>query len=583
MIKDKLNALISPMGIFFIYIFFAGLAVMGFRFIIPGESIILGCFSVSWRLIRGLLDFLDLFPALVLSSLIIPFGFIIQTHDRTTPFSPEFLQSQRKSIVTAIVASAIYGLLFSLVLPLAQNYERNLISQSRLYLLALERANANATEEDWDEVAQLVGICERIWPGGPDHARLKLEAEIQTEVDAMTPNYLPDILAPSQVGFQGNVPVNATEALAMAETALTEGRFFDAHWLATLGGRLAARGSVETDTAARIAGMAWSGVNSMAPNARETQNFTVYRLKREGYEALVGEEWIRSYYIFLELLTLSPDDPDVVRYFKISEEGVKTAAFFIDEIELTLGRILTGTVFSFPLGSGRLAMRISSLSTSTDTAYGIGTEIMAFDIEGRPLWSMEAPYVKITPFTRDSGPSIAILLRALDRMDKTTRWEPEIKGLGQSAPAGPELVLPVSWDNFLLLSSLRAGSSGLSSVNLQRAAHNLGTYGYLPQVFEAELLQRFARPLFLLPLSILAISIGWQFRALKRPRYMAVPMLVILPLVLYGAVHFIRSWITDLGIWAVTSLGFTTAAIFLGAGIVALLVISLIILAAKHG
>jgi hypothetical protein len=57
-------------------------------------------------------------------------------------------------------------------------------------------------------------------------------------------------------------------------------------------------------------------------------------------------------------------------------------------VELTLGRILTGAVLSLPMGQGRLVMRISSLSTSTDSAYGIGIEIMAFDRDGLLLWSM---------------------------------------------------------------------------------------------------------------------------------------------------------------------------------------------------
>jgi hypothetical protein len=120
-------------------------------------------------------------------------------------------------------------------------------------------------------------------------------------------------------------------------------------------------------------------------------------------------------------------------------------------------------------------------------------------------------------------------------------------------------------------------------MDLRQAAANLGNCGYVPQVFEAELLERFVRPLFLLPLGIFTVAMGWQYRAKKRPRYMAVPMLAILPLVFNGAVYFSRSWLNNLGIWAVSYLGFTTAAIFFGAGIVIMLVSALILLASKHG
>jgi len=579
--KPDFSVLISPPGIFFIYILLSGLAIMAFRFFFPVEAVPLACFSVSWRLTVGLLEYFSLFPALTLSALVIPFGFIIRPNDRSSPFSPKFLQSLNSSIFTAITASAIYGLLFFLVIPLVQNYRTNLLSEGRLYALAKERAQESAVKGDWDDTVQFMAICERIWPNGPEHSHLKIEAEIRTEGERLASLDYPDTLSVAQ-STQGSTPLDATEAISLAETALAEERYYDAHWLATLADRLAKPGSVEVTTAARIAGRAWSGVNSMSPTAKETQAYDNYRLKRDGYEALVTGEWIRSYYIFLELMNLTPADPDVQKYFALSEEGVKQAAFFVDEIEMTLGRILSGAVYSLPLGTGRLVMRISSLSASSDTAYGVGIEIMAFDADGLSLWSMEAPYAKIVPATIDSVPSTVIMLRALDRTDKNKRWEPEVKGSGRNAPSGSaEVVLPVSWDNFNLISNVRRGLAALSSSDLKRAADNLGLDGYLPQVFEAELLERFIRPLFLLPLGIFTIAIGWRLRALKRPRYMAIPMLGILPVVFNGSVHFSRSFLNHLGIWAVTSLGFTSAAIFFGVGILVLLILSLIVLAAK--
>jgi hypothetical protein len=59
-------------------------------------------------------------------------------------------------------------------------------------------------------------------------------------------------------------------------------------------------------------------------------------------------------------------------------------------------------------------------------------------------------------------------------------------------------------------------------------------------------------------------------------------MLGILPLVFNGVIHICRGWVNNLGIWAVVSAGFTTAAVFFAAGILVLLVLSLIALAAQH-
>ena len=579
MSKIKKPSISSPHAIFFLYILASGIVIMAFRMIFPGESAPLKHFAIQWGLVKGFIEFLNLFPALVLSSLVIPFSLKIQAREKHNPFSSHIFESFKMHIVTAIIASALYALLFSLALPLARTHETNLSSRGLLYTLAKERAHESASSGEWAEVSQLVAICERIWPKSPEVSNLKTEAEIRTNEGRLASSYYPE---KTEDSFRSN-PVSASDAIAKAESALNEERFFDAHWLASLAGQIAKPDSPELTTANRLAGRAWSGINSLAPNARETRAFQIYRLKRDGYEALIGQEWIKAYYIFLELLTLSPEDPDVPKYFAHSEDGVKRSAFFMDEIELALGKILSGAVFSFPLEDGRMVMRVSSLLTSPDYAYGIETEIMAFDMEGRAAWSMTVPYIKFLPITLNSGSSLTILLRALDREDKTKRWEPSARNLRQRAPNTAQITLPVSWNTFLLLSEVRRGLSGLSIADLRRAAKDLEDCGYLPQVFEAETLERFAQPLLLLPLGIFTIAIGWQYRALKRPRYMGIPMLGILPVVFNGIFYLCRVSLKNLEILSVVSLGFTIAALFFAIGLTVLLVLSLIALASRHG
>ena len=574
------KSLFSPLGIFLIYILAGALAIMGFRFIFPGEAAPLSYFSFSWRLIRGLLDFLNLFPALALSALVIPFGFKIRPRETINPFSPHFLQSLKMSIVTAIVAAALYGLLFSLALPLARDYEANLRFQGQLYRLAREQAQEHAARGEWAQAAQFLAVCERIWPGGYQVAGLAAETQARLEEMRRAPVPLFDPLA--YPGLPGQRPLNVTEALLLAEAALAEERFFDAHWLATMGDRLATPNSPEVAAARRLASIAWDGVNSLAPSMQETHAFNTFRLKREGFEALNSEEWVRAYYIFLELLSISPQDPDVHRFFAMSKEGLRHVAFFIDEMDMAMGTILTGAVFSLPFESGRVVMRFSSISMFPDAAYCMGAEILAFDRDGRPLWGMEAPYAKIVPLVLNTGPSLAVLLRSLDRMDENRRWEPVVQDFGQTAPGTAQIAIPVSWSDFLLISNVRRGLSALSMADLRRAADNLGSYGYKPEVFQVELLRRFAEPSLLLLLGILAIALGWRYRALKHPRFVGVLMLGIMPIVFHGAVNLCRGWINSLGIWAVVSLGFTTAAFLFGAAILLLFVFFLIMLASQH-
>jgi hypothetical protein len=609
MIKIKKELFLSSLGIFIIYILVSCLLIFAFRFIFPKEIAPIQCFSVSWRLNQGFLEFLNLFPALAMAALVIPFGLKNNAGEGLVSFSPQFMAIIKGPIITAITAAALYGLLFFLALPLTRDSEANMRYQGRLFRLSKERAIQYAEAEEWTEALRFVALCEQIWPDSPEISKLKVEVSIETEKIRFTPNETEEERDPEEepsAAYSGLIgqgtPVSATEALAMAQTAMKEERYYDAHWLATLAGRLARPDSAETTVAARLASLAWEQVASMEPNSREQQSYALYRLKREGYEAMmsallplsaqekqVSEDWIRAYYIFKELSTLTPMDPDTAKFLALSEKGATETTFFVDEIELDIGNGLTGAIFSLPargpdgLPGGRIVLRFSSLSTFADYSYGIGVELMAFDREGRLGYRLESNYAKIVPMILNNKSQAVLLLRALDRTDKNKRWEPVKTGPVQSAADDAQTALDCTYENFLLLSKVRRSLDNLSIADVAGAEKRLGLYGYSSKVFQAEIMYRFSEPAIFLPMTILALIIAWRYRTEKRPRYMGIPMLGILPVVFNGIVHFYRGVLNDLGIWAVVSLGFSTTVFVFIIGLLILFIFSLIMLAAQHG
>ena len=587
---NKKGLLSSPLGIFFIYTLSCFAAIMIFRFIFPAEAPPLSYFSFRWRIISGLVEFLELFPALALSSLLIPFGFKVRPLETLNPFSSKFFQSLKASIAVAIIAAAIYGSLFFLALPLARDYQADLRFQGQLYHLAREQAQEHAIRGEWTQAAQFLAISERIWPGGYQVAILREEA--QRRIQQMHEDALFDIAPPPYQITVGPQPLNATEALALAQAALSEERFFDAHWLATIGERLAGQGSPEMAAARLLASIAWDSVNSLAPTAAQTEAFAAFRMKRDGYLALSAEDWIRAYYIFLELLERSPTDPDVHRFFAMSVEGLSQVAFFIDEMDMAMGTIQTGALFSLPLESGRAVMRFASISMLADLAYGMGAEILAFDQNGQLRWSMHAPYAKVMPISgpAHSQPRLVVLLRALDRLDANQRWEPTLEiaghtfgpGFGLDVPGNALISFAVSWDDFALLSNMRRGLPAFPIADILRAAENLGAFGYQSELFQVELIRRFAEPALLLLLGILAITFGWRYRSIRHPAFMGILMLGAMPVVFYTVLNLCRSLINNLAIWAVFSVGFMTALLLFAALLTALLILFLVILASQH-
>jgi hypothetical protein len=592
----------SPLGILIWYGFLSFMVITGMCVILPPAPVPLEIFSIPWHFIQGALRFIRLFPALCLSALVIPWGLKDNPDEPFTRFSPAFLEKLKGPVITAVIAAALYGLLFFLVFPLVKNRENSFISQGRLFKEAEKKAQNFAAAGKWAEAERFILLCDRIWPDNPQGESLKKEVSIalhKSRFDEAEGRQA----APPRPGerYWGGspdrrVPVNAQEALEFGEQAFREERYYDAHWLAMLALRLAREGSVEkTRNAPELAGRAWAAVASLEPNAQESQQYRLYQLKNTGYEAMLSGDWIRGYYIFQALYQETPQDPDVVNFLGACTQQVEAIAFFADEWDLSLGAVYAGALFSLPLASpsggpgGRLVLRLDSLEAGEDASYGRNAQALAFGEDGALQSRMETPYVKILPQNLGDRPRVAFLLQSLDRQDSGRRWEPrwaiEPDGLGGRSTAGgdTQIIIDISYDDFLLMAQTRRGLDVFLIQDLFRAERILESFGYIPQVFQAELISRIAEPLLLLPGMILVIVAGWRFRAKRRSRFLIYPMFIILPAVFAGLLQLYRAGLTLLGIWMAATLSGILSLALLIAGVLVCFILSLLILAAQKG
>ena len=585
-IREKIS---SPWFIFIVYVAAASLIVISLRMVFPGEPSPLPVFSRDWRLNRGLLELIALFPALAFSALVIPFGQVSEIS--YTRFSSELFKRLVASIVTVICAAAIYTLLFFICLPMAKNAEGNMRFRGELYNLAKERLNAHVEAEEWLEASQFIGICDSAWENSPDLETVRAEVEIrlneQYSLEAAAKARRPAAGSSADVStLPGQrVPVDATDAIAMGQTAFLEGKYYDAHWLATLGGRIAMQGSLEETAAKRLASLAWNQIEAQRPGGREEEAFSTYRIKMDGYEAMISGDWIRAYYIFNDLNEKIPHDPDTENFLKISERGTKEIAFFMDEMKVPLIDTLTGTIFSLPneQDGTRSVLRIAGFSSTPDYAYGIDIEYMAFDPQAGLLLSLQAPYAKFLPITLDKEHRVLVMMRTLDRNDPSQIREPawEAKNDTVYHPDQAQVTLNVSYETFLVLSQLRQGPSGMQLRELFTTSRMVKDSGYISQVFEAEILNRFGS-CFFLPIAVFAIVLGLRFHAKSRPRYFFVIMLPVLPVVFNVVAHLYRTLLNIAGISLILAFGFPTALIFFIVIMVSFFVFSLLLLAAHH-
>jgi len=578
----------SPLWVFAVYMLASCALIMIFRFAFPGSPVPVLIFSRNWRLLHGVLEVCNLFPALVFSALVLPFG-IVSFEEDYPSFSQMFFKRLISSVLIAIFSAVLYGAIFFFAYPMLKNYEGNLRYKGDMYHLAKESARDKCRTGEWVEASQFIAVCDKVWENSPELAEVRTEIEMH-----LFQVYLDDLegkekaranLAREWRGAEvnalpgGKQPLDAVSALAMCNTAFAERRYFDAHWLAVLAGRLALDGSPEQSTAARLATAAWNQIESQAPSEREDRMHSLYQLKLSGYQAMNNSDWIAAYYIFMELLESTPDDPDAKKFLAACENGLKDYTFFIDEMHVTIGEILTGALFSMPTQYGRAVMRFSNLSTSADFAYGMGLEYMEFDAFARPFISIKAPYAKLLPVTVSGKDKIMVITYAMDRFNKDIKWESEWL-LGNKNK--PVTILDITFEEFLLLSTVRRGLSTLQVDELFTASKKLGSLGYVSQIFEAEILNRISSTVFFLPMAIFVIVIGWRYRTKKRPRYFFFLLLPVLPVVFSGVVFFYRNLLNTVGIWLVISLGFAAALTIIIVSLAVVLFISLITLAAQH-
>jgi tetratricopeptide (TPR) repeat protein len=582
---DKMR---TPQFIFFIYSLAAILVVMIYKFIFPGSEAPLVIYSRNWRMIQGIAEVFNLFPAIAFSGLVIPFG-IALIEENYKSFSDIFFKRFFVSIVTVIFAAVVYGVIFFLAYPMVVSYKENLRYSGDIYRLAKKNAQECKEAEEWFEASQFLNICDHVWYKSPELNELRDEIAINLQEDISIKSEersrARSALTADRRGLdiiplsEDQKPVDATQAITMSREAFNDKRYYDSHWLANLGTRLAEKGSVEAANAVRLASEAWNMIASLAPNAKEMRLYELFNLKVSGYQSMEMGDWIRAFYIFQELLTYTPDDPDTKNFLAVSEKNAKEAAFFIDEMELSLGNILSGALFSLPSGDGRAVLRFNNLTTLEDAAYGIGFEYMEFNVNMTPKTTVTSRYAKLTPFTLNGKPQVLVLTHALDRFDENNDFKGEWI-LGGSETGG--IFLDASFEDLILISDVRRGLTNLRINELFAASKKLENQGYISQIFQAEILNRLGSVMYFLPMAIFVIVIAWRYRAKEKPRYLFILLLPVLPVVFHGFVFLYRSVINTLGIWLVLSLGFTAALIVFIAAVAVTLFISLVSLSAQH-
>jgi len=594
-----------------IYSFISLIVIIVYRFINPDFPIsrdILKIFLFRAKFFRGLLNYIDLFPAIVMSGLALHFAVRPRPAEGGRRFSPKFFDSMKVPLITCIAAAVFYTFCFLFIKPMIFEKAVKFQNESLIYREAFGKLKKYYNSGDWILAGYFGNVCNMIWSDDPEsltankgdrlkdllpvinaealssrlRERSKSPAGIVSPGEGRT-SYQSSAQSPVRHSSRFQEPLNAAEAVKFAGEALEQKKYYDAAWLGNLASRLAPPESVENMDGTRIAGLAREEISKSAPSPREEASYSIYRRKREGYEAILNENWIRAYYIFKDLIPDAPSDNDIKNFFFLSEKNLKTMSFFLDEMNLMFSAAQQDALFSLPdTESGRLVIKTAALTEFAGFSLGRDIEVLSFDSGKKPVFRMQAPFMKVIPVEINGKWQSVILLRAIDRDRQDIGEGPVWTSFDGKERRDTALLLPVSYEQFVLAGNAKNSIGDFFINELFLAAETLSGAGFIPQVFYVEIIRQLYLPLLSLALFVFALITGWRFRATSKAGLSIPLMLVVLPVIFSVFVSLVRLVFDFITIWSVLSYGFTAGCVTAVGFSVILFILSLFLLAAQR-
>jgi tetratricopeptide (TPR) repeat protein len=485
------------------------------------------------------------------------------------------------TVVLIIVLTSMYTFLYTASLPLIQRRIQELEYLSRSARAFLAEAMKAEEQKELDQAYFFYNLYLSIDPD--DREVLKQRAEIVEEratgerqamsTDKPAEQPVPEVARGS----------TTDELLSKAGAYMNIEDYFSAHYYASLVLAL----DPANREAENIRIKAWEQLTGYLPSRSDTEATKLFDAKLKGLAALEEGRPIEAYYLFKGLSETHRRDADVIEFLEESKKRMSKISFFEDEVRSTpaLPGILGITFINRGTGSGQTQMRtqLIHLGRTVNTPTGLyfhGIEILDFSRDGRLLLHLRAPYGKLIE-ERINRQSF-INMQCLHRSDQNKTYLPDYE-VGGPGEKGHVVVLNQQVQHLPYYDPDRKSIYRMGISELWNIRESYGRAGYDRREIEMEFLMRILNPFLYLILSLLAVSMGWAYRAryLGRPPVLTYLFIPVVPFLVSQVVElFVHAHRILLGFVFVT-LSFTIALALLIALQAAFLAISLLVLAGQ--
>lgn len=516
-------------------------------------------FITPYRIKSSILLFIQYFPSLQVSGILVGYALAFSKVSdlKVERWSEGLFSCLKDAFALSLFLLCIYVILAEGLAPSLRTRNETAITRTTDYREYVSVARSLMVKDDHGRADGYLVAAEGIWKDSEEIADLREScrlriAEKQGE-GLSRQSRLPDPLIIADA-----TGLTVLGALDISAQAREREDFFTAHYYATVAERLARPDDPNKETAKRAAAEAWNQILQGFAELQSRGDKDLYSMKRQGYEAIQGGDYLRAYYIFIDLKNKDiarqdgKHDPDIERFLELSQSGVLESFFFFDETS-DLGRFEASRDIFFTLSrsGGTDVIYIKGVTYSRqsgrDVAYLRDVSFARFDSFNKLQYKMYVPQAKMFAFADDGkNPRPQILLRSVGRESDGVVTRPVV--LEGSAPAQDQavLLLDMPLRDFSLIVSANRGPASMIMTDLFRFSGRGKQYGYDSPVYLGEALTRLADPFLLLILSILSLVAGWRYRLGKDVLFKAwwilvVPLFPLLSLIVIGFIRYLSA------------------------------------------
>ena len=570
--KRIISVLAAFLGIGFIICFILGM-VQSLPSDVPSKSVFV------YKLCLGMDYFLSYLPAIIITGFAISCSvyFGHNSEGSTNRFSIAMGKRYKIVIISALISTFVLSLSNETLGILISRKKENIVNHPKLikeyidvgntlcdnglYERGLVYANAAIKLDSSSEAARnLRSRCE-----------MGINWENVTELRLRTENVELKNKSDDEFNIDSQKVYNSYQYLLKAISAFENEQWFDAHFYAEEGIKIASSKEPNLAQLKQISSDAWNNI-SEAHSSKKTAGEKIFEEKYKGYLALMKNEDLQAYYIFRNLNENYPEldkDNDVQFYMEIARKRVEQKYFFIDEtLELETFETANDVYFCNKRADGSEDVLFFKGMTVQKSAGKTIQYLRDFYIitlrNGEWRRTLHVPYAKVMSLSvkelNENAKTFLeiddeteyvpyILLKSVGRNNENQVIEPEyIYADGRSASTPEYLVYPLSYSSFLLLEESSENPKTMSFSSLYALSKAASQFGYSQQIFTHIFYNRVLYPIFILVLFMLIGIFSWNYRIgqalyFKMSWAFIFPFLIFLAFLFYKIVFFLFTMI----------------------------------------